>query len=466
MRTLPLLLLLCLLTACAVAPAPAPSPSPFAPLAPLTQEAKETPTKAGGELQVEILPDSTKSFKPVAGRVPFTVTLSAQISGGVPPYQVAWDFGQGMRVEEKPRPVTFTRPGEYTATVTVQDRDGQTARAARRLVAFDTPSMPAWKYGVTAHLERRRAGFYPALEEVKRACDLAQAAGVQVVRIDFNWDQLNPAPGRWNFDDYDAMVRIVREHRLDILAIVDYTSWWASSAQDSNDWRVRLYSEPRSNYEFARYAYELARHFKNDVRAWEIWNEPNTAGFWKPRPNAAHYAQLLQEAYVALKYADPQAVVVFGGVSGNGVDGDDASGLASNFLAGAYAAGAKHSFDVMAIHPYLLPNSGIAALRAKITATQAVLKQNGDAQVPLWLTEIGAPTNAPWWPTAPVQTEEGVAAWLEQVYTRLWDQTPTIVWYDLQEQGAGETAEERFGLLRVDFSTKPAYGKYRALTDK
>ncbi len=456
------LTLLVLLAACAASPTSIPSPTSSIDVS--ASPAALAPTAE--PFRVTITPDDDKSFRSVAGRVPFTATLGAKISGGAAPYQVAWDFGQGTRAEGNPGRVAFTHAGEYTATVTVQDRAGQTVSAAQRVVAFGPPQLPAWKYGVTAHLERRRAGFYPTLEDVKHACDLAQAAGIQALRIDFNWDQLNPAPGQWNFDDYDAMVRIVREHHLDILAIVDYTSWWASSAQDSNDWRVRLYSEPRSNAEFARYTYELVAHFKNDVHAWEIWNEPNTAGFWKPGPNAAHYAQLLQAAYLAVKYADPNGVVVFGGLSGNGVDGDDASGLARDFLAGTYAAGAKNYFDVMAIHPYLLPNSGIDVLRVKIAATRLVLKQNGDGTIPLWVTEIGAPTKAPWWPTAPIQTEEGVAAWLEQVYTRLWDQTSTIFWYDLQDQAAAETAEESFGLLRVDFSPKPAYVKYRKLTGK
>jgi polysaccharide biosynthesis protein PslG len=346
----------------------------------------------------------------------------------------------------------------------VLDQAGSRARATQRIVAFDAPALPDFRYGATAHFERRRAGYYPTLDDVSRAAALARAAGIRVVRTDFNWDMLNPVEGQWKFEDYDAMVRIVRAHQLDILAIVDYSSWWASSAQDSNDWRVRLYSEPRSNYDFASYSYELVSHYKNDVHVWEIWNEPNTSEFWKPAPNAAHYTALLQEAYLAVKYADPQAVVVFGGLSGNGVEGDDKSGWASNFIAGAYAAGARSYFDVMAIHPYILPDSGVDALRGKIAAARSVMDSHGDARVPLWLTEIGAPNDAPWWPTAPIQTQAGVADWVGQVYTRLWDQTPAIFWYDLQDQGVGSDVEQNFGLLRQDFSAKPAYDKLKGLT--
>jgi hypothetical protein len=417
-------------------------------------------------LSVSIRPDFDTSFKQVAGRAPFTVTFDAEMTGGTPPYEVAWDFdgdGRTDSTQVKPGPFVFDKPGEYNATMTARDSTGQSATASRRIVAIGAPNVPAWKYGVTAHLERRRAGYYPQLADVTRAAELMQSAGIEAARIDFNWDMLNPVEEQWSFQDYDAMVRIVRAHKLEILAILDYSSWWASSAQSSNDWRVRLFSEPRDSFDFARFVYQVVAHFKNDVHVWEIWNEPNTVGFWKPQPNAAHYTQLLQEAYLAVKYADPNATVVFGGLAGNGVEGDNPSGFASNFIGDAYTAGARNYFDVMAIHPYMLPNSGIGAVRTKIAAARAVLDQHGDENIPLWITEIGVPSEKPWWPTAPVQSEPDVAAWLEQVYTRLWDMAPTIFWYDLQDQGGGNTVEQRFGLLRLDFSAKPAYDKYREL---
>ncbi len=454
-------LLLLLLAGCAAGPTETPS-NVSSPLRP-------SPTPASNPLTVEITPDSSDSFAAVVARAPFTATFGVKISGGSAPYRFDWRF-DGKRIEgesdkQDPAPFAFNEPGEHQVTVTVTDAEGESAQAARRIVALGRAAKtPAWKYGVTARFEQRRAGLYPTLAEVERAADLAKAAGIQVVRMDLNWDLLNPARGTWKYDDYDAVVRAVRSRGLELLGVLDYSSWWGSSAQSANDWRVRLYAPPRRAHEFAEYAYQVVSRYKGDVRAWEVWNEPNTAENWKPAPDPAAYVALLRETFLAIKYADPQATVVFGGLSGNGVDGDDASGLKSNFIAEAYAAGAQGYFDVMAIHPYILPNSGIDTLRNKIAATREVLDKHGDRQVPLWLTEIGAPNDAPWWPTAPLQTEAGVANWLEQVYTRLWDQSPTIFWYDLQDQGVGEAAEQHFGLLRLDFSAKPAYDRLRSLT--
>jgi hypothetical protein len=240
-------------------------------------------------------------------------------------------------------------------------------------------------------------------------------------------------------------------------------SWWASSAQESQDWRVRLFSEPLNDYDFARYTYEVVNHFRNDVRVWQIWNEPNTEGFWKPKPNPERYVALLQEAYLAAKYADPDAVVIFAGMSSNGIEGNDDAGLASHFVENAYKAGAKGFFDAMAIHPYMLPNGGIETLRAKIAATREVMNEYWDEDVPLWLTEMGVPTDVPWWSTAPVQSEEDAANWLRQVYTELWDLTPTIFWYQLEDREIGDDPEGHFGILRADMTPKRGYEVLREI---
>lgn len=420
-------------------------------------------------LRAHIFPDAEQSYKQVAGNAPFSVTFAADVTGGVPPYAYQWDFdgdNQTDSTEMTPRPFVYASPRAYDAALVVTDANGQDVRVTRRIVAFAAPEMPTWKYGITAHLERRRPQYYPTLDDVERAAQLMQEAGIQSVRMDFNWDMLNPTREEWKFDDYDKVVQIALKHNLEFLGILDYVSWWASSAQNSQDWRVRLYSEPLNDYDFARYTYEVVNHFKKDVKVWQIWNEPNTEGFWKPTPNPARYVSLLKEAYLAAKYADPDAVVLFAGMSSNGIEGNDESGLASNFIENAYKAGARGFFDAMAIHPYMLPNGGINTLRERISATRAVMDAYGDKNVPLWLTEMGVPTDAPWWQTAPIQTEEDVANWLRLVYTQLGDLSPTIYWYELQDRDMGDNPEGHFGILHADYTPKPAYDVLKELTRK
>lgn len=457
--TLILISFLLLLTACSE-PAPTPPPTPVPTPTPI-------PPTAVPALAAHILPDAEHSYKQVSGHAPFSVTFSAEVMGGTPPYKYEWDFDGDNMVDStaaEPEPYVYENPQAYNAALVVRDANDKDIRVTRRIVAFGAPAMPDWKYGITAHLERRRPPYYPTPDDVERAAGLMQAAGIQAVRMDFNWDMLNPTPEEWKFEDYDRVVEIVREHQLEMLGILDYVSWWASSAQDSSDWRVRLYSEPLNNYDYAHFTYEVVEHFKDDVKVWQLWNEPNTVGFWKPEPDPARYVAVMQEAYLAGKYADPNAVVVMAGMSSNGIEGNDDSGLASNFIERAYEAGARGYFDALAIHPYMLPNGGIETMRNRIAATRAVMTKYGDESVPLWLTEIGVPTDAPWWQTAPLQSEEDAANWLKLVYTELWDLTPTIFWYQLQDRDAGSDPEGHFGLVRADYTPKRAFEVLQQLT--
>ncbi len=446
------------LTACnAFAPTPTSTPIPTPTKIP------PTPLPA---LHATILPDTETSFRQVTGRAPFTVTFAANVSGGVPPYTYAWDVNgdtQSDSAEKSPPPVVFARPSAYNVALRVTDAAGQTIDAARRIVAFAPPQPPAWRYGINAPLEQRGGAYYPNLADVERAAKAMQDAGVQAVRVHFNWDAINPTRDEFRFDEYDAIVRILRQHNLQVIGVLDYASWWASSAQDSNDWRVRLFSGPNNDVDYARYTYETVKHFQNEVQVWQIWNEPNTQDFWKPKPDAARYVALLQEAYLAAKYANPNAFVVFAGLRSNGVEGSDDANLLGDFIAKAYAAGARGYFDALAIHPYILPNGGINALREKIAAARAVMNQHGDQNIPLWLTEIGVPTDVPWWSNAPVLTEQDAASWLNLVYTKLWDLTPTIFWYEIQDRAADDP-QAHFGLLRAEGSPKPAYDVLRGLT--
>lgn len=63
------------------------------------------------------------------GTVPLAVGLQALVSGGVPPYAYAWDFGDGATSTDANPNHTYTAPGNYTVQLTVVDASNQTARA-------------------------------------------------------------------------------------------------------------------------------------------------------------------------------------------------------------------------------------------------------------------------------------------------------------------------------------------------
>jgi hypothetical protein len=144
--------------------------------------------------------------------------------------------------------------------------------------------------------------------------------------------------------------------------------------------------------------------------AWEVWNEPNDPRFWQPAPDPSAYAALLVAASAAIHAADPGATVLGGSI----LYGDTA------FLEGMYAAGARGSFDGLAIHPYAEVRAPwdtgdrYHSFLGTIDGLRAVMVAHGDGGKGLWLTEVG-------WALGPGVDEPTRADYLAQAVTMVAD---------------------------------------------
>lgn len=314
----------------------------------------------------------------------------------------AWDF-DGDSVSDAialdPDPYTFIKSGEYNVQLTVTEESGQVMSDQRRIVVIDEPKWPQWKYGVCDHLDQPE--LYQSDQEMEQASQMIQDAGIQVLRVDMDWSLVQPSKGTYDWRRHDQIVTLAQKHGFEIMPILDYSSEWASTATNPKDGQDRLFAPPILA-EYAWYAYKAADRYKSDIHAWEIWNEPNLSFFWRPEPNPALYTALLQNAYLAIKYADPSAVVVFGGMAPNGYS-------PAKFLQGVYEAGGRSFFDVVAYHPYTDPNEGTSALKGRLERIRAVMIANGDINKPIWITEYGIPSG----PSQGV-SNAGQARWLSQ----------------------------------------------------
>ncbi len=143
---------------------------------------------------------------------------------------------------------------------------------------------------------------------------------------------------------------------------------------------------------FERFMRELATELKGDVEAYEVWNEADEGLFWSGGPNPTAYVDVLKRSYAAVKGADPNALVVFSPTVGNNF----------GFVQEAYAAGAKGSFDVMAVHTdtaclvqppsfFYRENDGRLGRFTFLGYREVygVMQANGDGDKPIWMTEFG-----------------------------------------------------------------------------
>lgn len=286
-----------------------------------------------------------------------------------------------------------------------------------------------------------------------------RAAGSRWVRVDVGWSTLEPdGPGPfapWYAELIDDVLAGARANGLQVILSFWQTPAWASASGS-------LYAPPTDPQDYARALGRAAERWRDQVAAWEIWNEPNFDGFFAGA-DPATYTRMLCAAYPAVKRYD-DAPVLFGGLMYN----DDA------WLGRAYRAGAKGCFDALATHPYVgpsdaapdTPSVGAVWRLTHTPAMRAVMDEWGDRRKAIWVTELGWSTGTdnegnPW--DRPV-TPRQQARYLRQAVQLIRDRYPyvgPIIWYR-DVDGRSASYQDGFGLLTVRLQPKPALRAFEA----
>jgi hypothetical protein len=294
---------------------------------------------------------------------------------------------------------------------------------------------------------------YPNEKSLVKVISLMKDAGVGIVRVDFLWGDIEPSPGSFTFSKYDRIVDLLNKKNIAMLGILHYSTDWGSSCGKWN-------CPPKENKVFINYAVKVIERYKGKVKFWELWNEPDSSTYWKPQDGLKSYCALLKEFYPAAKKADPECKILNGGL---------ANGLQSvNKL---YDNGAKDYFDILNIHFFETPlhKNAIKAAGAYPRLAYKVMVRNGDAHKKIWLTEIGCPgvtsgiTVADWW-MGKNPSEQEQAEWARQVYTELLkdEHVEKVFWAFFRDtKKHWKNGVDYFGLVRWDFSSKPAFFAYK-----
>ena len=330
-------------------------------------------------------------------------------------------------------------------------------RSARKTQPSKTAGAASVGFSVNGGFQNETAS------DMRRDFDTMQAAGARWIRMDVNWAVIQAqGPSTYNWAPFDRVATDSVARGLSVLAVIQYTPPWARPAGTPAE------TPPTNLDDYARFAQAAAAHFAAlGVHAYEIWNEPNIAAFWRPRPDVARYTRLLTLAAAAIRAADPQAVVVTGGTSPAADDGTNIAPV--TFLRGIYANGGKGSFDAVGHHPYCWPAqpgeayawSAWYVMYGTAPSLRSTMVANGDGAKKIWATEFGAPTNGP---AGSFVSEDAQSRMVTNAISlfRSYDWAGPLFWYSGRDLGtATSTRENFFGLVRYDFSQKPAYAAYK-----
>lgn len=313
-------------------------------------------------------------------------------------------------------------------------------------------------YGVLAFLawDHDWNQYHFGGDKVEKAAALMKEAGIGFVRMDFLWTDIELVPNRFDFRKYDKIVDSLTKNGIKIVGLLEYNPAWSGG-----DWNA---APDRALY--VKYASAVVKHYGDKVKYWEIWNEPDSPFYWKPQDNLKSYAELLKAVYPAMKQVDPSCRVLMGGL---------ASTYSVN-LKRLYQHGAGKSFDIVNIHPFVDPlkSNALERLRGEYRGIRRVMEANGDGEKEIWFTEIGCPgvktpdrTNGWWEGLSPTEAQQ--ALWVEKIYTEplAWKGVKKIFWAFFRDTpGHFKSGVDTFGLVRDDFSKKPAFEAYKNTAKK
>ncbi len=290
--------------------------------------------------------------------------------------------------------------------------------------------------------------------DAEKTAELMSEAGVGFVRFDFLWEDLEPHPGQFNFSKYDKLVDLIGRKGMHIEGLLAYNPRWVSPP----------WNQAPELVSYCRYARAVVDHFKDRVRHWELWHEPDSPDFWQPQDGMQSYVQLLKHVYPLLKTADPTCIVHLGGMSRS----------LPMSLKHIYEKGGRDFFDVVNIHPFANPlaSGALEAIRHMHKFVYRVMENYEDGKKPIWFTEIGCPgmtdpqSSMNWWLGAnPDQNTQ--AQWITTVYNEAlrWKNVQKIFWCFFRDTRDHFKCGSDFdGLITHDFLKKPSFEAYRQLT--
>jgi hypothetical protein len=400
----------------------------------------------------------TIQAKQQAGWVAFTFPYSVPIPAG----RIAFGYlvGATTRIARTYWDSTGTRVGN---TDTYAD-------GASNPFGAGTSASPAMALKVTG--DEARFGISAGANLVyeddatrQRELDNMRTANAKWVRMDFAWSVIEPTQGAFNVGYLDTAVTEAAARGLSVVAMVGYAPAWANGGFTDDKY------PPTNPADYASIAGRLAAHFGPlGVHVYEIWNEPNIDAFWKPTPNVAQYAAIVSQGYTAIHANDPAAFVLAGVMSPHGgyhdsnCDGTPDSGQDPtgydplDFLEGMYANGAAGKFDALSHHPYerfVGLNFHVCSAWSQMAQTTpsltSIMASHGDGAKKLWATEYG--NAVPDWVDEATQAsrlDQAMQAW--KTYTWAGNFLEFNLW---------DSSGSKFGLLRSDWSQRPAFGVFQ-----
>lgn len=246
-------------------------------------------------------------------------------------------------------------------------------------------------YGVTIDLTRYEEA------ELAETLRLLRERDLTWLRQPIPWAEIEPEPGRFRWQQLDRILAAVsRENEaakeqppLKLIVVLHTTPAWARPPESSPT------TPPTELRDFGRFVRAFAARYGPLIDYYQLWHEPNLSANWGDRfVDPAGYADLLREASLNIRAADPRAYILAAALAPTLEEGP----LNLNewqYLEGLYRARADRWFDIVAAEPYGFASEPADPARPdelnfrRPELLRQVMLRHEDAETPIWATAFG-----------------------------------------------------------------------------
>ena len=219
------------------------------------------------------------------------------------------------------------------------------------------------------------------------------------------WPNVEPTKNVWQWRN--EPVQLASSLGFKIMGSFEATPTWASNAPqslkdaallpspDPTIWREAWGYQPVNLDDVESYVRATVRNYKNQIKHWEIWNEPHAFLFWASMPgNQAYRNQLFvdmsQRIYETAKEEDPTCTIIGGG----GINIFWVDDIHDMNMKKLFQLGLLNYCDVFSVHGYAADNGtnpGSEAMASQMQIVRNCMQTYSTVQRPIWMTETSFP---------------------------------------------------------------------------
>ena len=292
---------------------------------------------------------------------------------------------------------------------------------------------------------------------------LLALAGVDHVRMDINWDIVENEKGKYDWTVSDSYAAAAKKSHLRLVPILVSVPLWnngKSAAGAKSEWS-KIYCAPDDLAPWTDFVAAAVARYKDGIREWEIWNEPNhgSGGFW--RGDVKLMCELIRLGYGAAKKSDPTCSVLAPGMAQT----DPA------YIRKLGAEGALAFFDMLSYHPYrhnvtpesaensLCPWDASAGKGTPDFERGELLRAMREfgAEKPLVINEFGWAIHGK---NMALVTPLQQAEYLVRYYVMMMPGVRRVFWYEFRNRVSGA---EDMAIVHADKTPLPAYVAFNVM---